>query len=42
MTPEAETKICNSFWGIAQHLDLLVPYQVTEEMVAELVRRLNG
>ena len=42
LTPEAETKICNSFWGIAQHLDLLVPYQVTEEMVMELVRRLNG
>ncbi len=42
LTPEVEYKIWKSFWGIAQHLDLLVPYQVTEDMVAELVRRLNA
>ena len=42
LTPEEEQKICNSFWGIAQHLDLLVPCQVTEEMVKKLVERLNG
>ena len=41
LTPAVEQKICNSFWGIAQHLDLLVPCQVTEEMVEELVERLN-
>ena len=34
-------KFKNSFWGIAQHLDLLLPCQLTEEMLEELIRRLN-
>ncbi len=41
ITPELEKNFYNSFWGIAQHLDLLVPYQVTEEMVNDMVRKMN-
>ena len=40
-TDALRQKLTNSFWGLAQHLDLLVPCQVTEEMVQEAVRRMN-
>lgn len=42
ITDELRQKLLNSFWGLAQHLDMLVPCQVTEEMVAEAVRRMNA
>lgn len=41
ITDALRQKLTNSFWGLAQHLDLLVPCQVTEEMVQEAVRRMN-
>lgn len=41
VTDALRQKFYNSFWGLAQHLDLLVPYQVTEEMVREAVRKMN-
>ena len=41
VTPELELKLFNSFWGIAQHLDLLIPYTVTEQMVQDLVDKMN-
>jgi beta-glucosidase len=41
ITPEMEGHFRTAFWGLKQHLDLLVPYQVSEAMVDELVERLN-
>lgn len=42
ITPELELKFYNSFWGMAQHLDLLVPYQVSRDMVKQLVEKMNA
>ena len=41
VTDALRQKFYNSFWGMAQHFDLLVPYQVTEEMIQDAVRRMN-
>ena len=41
ITPALEKQLCIAFWGLKQHLDLLVPYDITEEKVEALVERLN-
>ncbi len=41
VTPALEEHLRIAFWGLKQHLDLLVPYGVTEEMIETLVARLN-
>ncbi len=41
VTPALEKHLLISFWGLKQHLDLLVPYGVTEEKIEALVERLN-
>ena len=41
VTPALEEHLRIAFWGLKQHLDLLVPYSVTEEMIDMLVERLN-
>lgn len=41
VTPALEKHLLTAFWGLKQHLDLLVPYGITEEMIEVLVERLN-
>lgn len=41
VTPALEKHLLIAFWGLKQHLDLLVPYSITEEMIDTLVERLN-
>ncbi|MEA4939348.1 MAG: glycoside hydrolase family 3 C-terminal domain-containing protein [Christensenella sp.] len=41
VTPALEKHLNIAFWGLKQHLDLLVPYSITEEMIETLVERLN-
>lgn len=41
VTPALEGHLRIAFWGLKQHLDLLVPYGITEEMIDTLVERLN-
>lgn len=42
ITPVLEAKFEKSFWGIAQHLDLLLPCHITEDMVNDLIARMNA
>ena len=41
VTPALEKHLVTAFWGLKQHLDLLVPYGITEEKIETLVERLN-
>jgi len=41
VTPALEKNLITAFWGVKQHLDLLVPYEITEEQIDILVERLN-
>lgn len=41
LTDEIKHRFYCSFWGMAEHFNLLVPYQVTEEMIEDLVERMN-
>ncbi len=41
VTPELEKHLLIAFWGLKQHLDMLVPYEVTDERIELLVERLN-
>jgi beta-glucosidase len=41
VTPTLEKHLTTAFWGLKQHLDLLVPYEITEEKIEALVKRLN-
>ncbi|MDD4311815.1 MAG: glycoside hydrolase family 3 C-terminal domain-containing protein [Eubacteriales bacterium] len=41
VTPALEKHLRIAFWGLKQHLDLLVPYRISEEKIEVLVERLN-
>jgi beta-glucosidase len=41
ITPELESEFLISFWGLAQHFELVASYKVTEDMIDEMVRRMN-
>ena len=41
VTPALEKHLLIAFWGLKQHLDLLVPYGITEEKIDILIERLN-
>jgi beta-glucosidase len=42
ITPELENEFLISFWGLAQHFELVASYKVTEEMIDEVVRKMNN
>ena len=41
VTPALEKHLLIAFWGLRQHLDLLVPYEISDQRIEELVERLN-
>ncbi len=41
LTPALEKHLLVAFWGLKQHLDLLVPYEITDERINALVEYLN-
>ncbi|MEA4914458.1 MAG: glycoside hydrolase family 3 C-terminal domain-containing protein [Christensenella sp.] len=41
LTPALEKHLLVAFWGLKQHLDLLVPYEITDERINALVEHLN-
>lgn len=42
ITPELESEFIISFWGLAQHFELVASYKVTEAMIDEMVRKMNN
>ncbi len=39
---EFENRFLISFWGMAQHFELVAPYKVTGDMIDEMVRKMNN
>lgn len=42
LTEQTKKRLCNSFWGMAQLFDNFGPWQVTAEMIQEMVDKMNG
>ena len=41
VTPELERELSKTFWGFSQHLDMLAGNHLTQQMLAELLNRMN-
>ncbi len=41
LTTELENEFLVSFWGLAQHFELVASYKVSEAMIDEMVRKMN-